>query len=244
MRAAGASDAELPITTIAEKCVWESATVAYCAVPQQIPGAGFLTKWYRGEVHTEDVWYTVDAGAAKADKLFTIDSAQAIDVESPAIDPGGATSLSRTRATSRSGCSASLNNHEKDMKKKREKNWFATSSRRTASPICPWVASALRSNRPSLRAFFDPNTVSLAQFFNTLFKTAIVLGAMFAVLRLGYAGFKYMTTDLPGQKGNAREIISQAVIGLLLLLAVWLILNQINPDILNLDILRNVKSAQ
>ena len=89
VRAAGASDAELPITTIAEKCVWGSATVAYCAVPQQIPGAGFLTKWYRGEVHTEDVWYTVDAGAAKADKLFTIDSAQAIDVESPAIDPGG-----------------------------------------------------------------------------------------------------------------------------------------------------------
>lgn len=96
---------------------------------------------------------------------------------------------------------------------------------------------------PFLSRIFDPNTVSLAQFFNTLFKTAIVVGAMLAVLRLGYAGFIYMTTDLPGAKGNARSVIGQAVLGLLLLLAVWLILNQINPDILNLDALRSIKPA-
>lgn len=94
---------------------------------------------------------------------------------------------------------------------------------------------------PFLSRLFDPNTVSLAQFFNTLFKTAIVLGAMFAVLRLGYAGFIYMTTDVMHVKQDARSIISNAVLGLLLLLAVWLILKQINPQILNLDILQNVK---
>ena len=94
---------------------------------------------------------------------------------------------------------------------------------------------------PFLSRLFDPNTTSLAQFFNSLFKAAIVVGALLAVLRLGYAGFVYMTTDLPGAKGNARSIISQTVLGLLLLLAVWLILKQINPDILNLDILKNVK---
>ena len=98
-------------------------------------------------------------------------------------------------------------------------------------------------NSPLLSKLFDPNTTSLAQFFNTLFKAAIVIGAILAVLRLGYAGAIYMTTDLPGAKGNAKSIISSAVLGLLLLLAVWLILNQINPDILNLDILRNVKPA-
>lgn len=97
---------------------------------------------------------------------------------------------------------------------------------------------------PFLSKIFDPSNVSLAQFFNTLFKTAIVVGAMLAVMRLGYAGFMYMTTDLPGAKGNARSIISQALLGLLLLLSVWLILNQINPDILNLDALRTVRPAQ
>lgn len=90
-----------------------------------------------------------------------------------------------------------------------------------------------------LSALFDPNS-SLADFFSALFYTALAIGAILAVLRLGYAGFKYMTTDLFHQKQNAREIINQAVLGLLLLLSVWLILNQINPDILNLDILRSI----
>ena len=95
---------------------------------------------------------------------------------------------------------------------------------------------------PLLAGLFNPDQ-NLAQFFNTLFKTAIVVGAMLAVLRLGYAGFLYMTTDLPGIKSHSKDIIGPTVTGLLLLLAVWLILNQINPDILNLDILRNVKST-
>ena len=94
---------------------------------------------------------------------------------------------------------------------------------------------------PLLSKLFDPNTTSLAQFFNTLFKAAIVIGAILAVLRLGYAGALYMGSDLVGNKGKARSIISEVVLGLLLLLGVWLILNQINPDILNLDILRNIK---
>jgi len=98
-------------------------------------------------------------------------------------------------------------------------------------------------NNTILGRLFDPSTTSLAQFFNTLFKTAIVVGAILAVLKLGYAGFLYMTTDLPGSKGSSKTIIQQTVMGLLLLLAVWLILNQINPDILNLDILRNVTPA-
>jgi hypothetical protein len=103
------------------------------------------------------------------------------------------------------------------------------------------VGSAQQS--PFLSRLFDPSTTSLTQFFNAAFKTALVIGAMLAVLRLGYAGFVYLTSDLPGSKGNARTIISEAVLGLLLLLAVWLILNQINPQILNLNILQNVRPS-
>ena len=84
---------------------------------------------------------------------------------------------------------------------------------------------------------------SLPQFINIAFKAAIALGAILAVLRLGYAGIKYMTSDLPGAKNDAKGIISNAITGLLLLLAVWLILYQINPDILNLDIFRSLKSS-
>lgn len=94
---------------------------------------------------------------------------------------------------------------------------------------------------PFLSKLFDP-TLTLAQFFNTAFKAAIVVGAMLAVLRLGYAGFIYMTSDLPGMKGDAKGIIGQTILGLLLLLSVWLILNQINPQILNLDAVQSLKS--
>lgn len=87
---------------------------------------------------------------------------------------------------------------------------------------------------------FDPANTTLTQFFNALFFTAIAIGAILAVLRLGYAGIIYMTTDVITIKGNAREIISHAILGLLLLLAVYIILFQINPEILELCILRSL----
>ena len=54
----------------------------------------------------------------------------------------------------------------------------------------------------------------------------------------------YMMTDLISSKQNARQMISEVVLGLLLLLAVWIILNQINPDLLNLNILRSAGATQ
>lgn len=91
---------------------------------------------------------------------------------------------------------------------------------------------------PFLSQAFKAN--DLPSFFQGLFNMAIALGAMLAVLRLAYAGFVYMTTDIWSSKENAKEVITNAILGLLLLLAVWLILKQINPDILNLDILRSL----
>lgn len=94
-----------------------------------------------------------------------------------------------------------------------------------------------------LSQLFDPNS-SLADFFQALFYTAIAVGATLAVLRLGYAGFLYMGGDSFGKISEAKRIMQDVVLGLLLLLAVYVILNQINPDILNLDILRSVQSEQ
>lgn len=93
-----------------------------------------------------------------------------------------------------------------------------------------------------LSQLFDPNS-SLADFFQALFYTAIAVGATLAVLRLGYAGFLYMGGDSYGKISEAKRIMQDVVIGLLLLLAVYVILNQINPDILNLDVLRSVQTA-
>jgi hypothetical protein len=50
-----------------------------------------------------------------------------------------------------------------------------------------------------------------------------------------------MTTDVWSSKQSATSIIQEAVLGLLLLAGVWLILNHINPNLLNLDILQSVQ---
>lgn len=85
----------------------------------------------------------------------------------------------------------------------------------------------------------------LSVFINNLFKFALAIGAIGAVLRLSYAGYLYMgQSDMWSHKGQAKGIISDVTLGLLLLLSIWLILYQINPDILTLKALKNIKPVQ
>lgn len=81
------------------------------------------------------------------------------------------------------------------------------------------------------------NDDSLANFFSNVFRLALTVGGVLAVFRIAWAGYLYMITDLWSSKERARETLRETVLGLLLLIAVYVILNQINPDILRLDIL-------
>ncbi|OGG51016.1 hypothetical protein A2763_00220 [Candidatus Kaiserbacteria bacterium RIFCSPHIGHO2_01_FULL_54_36] len=84
----------------------------------------------------------------------------------------------------------------------------------------------------------------LSGFINGLFKFGIALGAIIAVLRLAYAGYLYMgQSDMWSHKGEARTIIADVTLGLLILLSIYLILFQINPDIVQFKALDVIKSA-
>lgn len=96
--------------------------------------------------------------------------------------------------------------------------------------LAPFLAQALQGG-------------SLADLFNAAFRIAIAIGAILAVVRLVYAGFIYMSTDVFGAKKDAKGIIWDAVGGLFLLLAIWIILYQINPQILQLDLLQSANGA-
>lgn len=88
------------------------------------------------------------------------------------------------------------------------------------------------------------NINTLGDFINRAFVLAISLGAIFAVGRLVYAGWIYITGGSWGSGasvGRAKEIIWNTIKGLLLLLSIWLILNLINPCLLNLDIIRSIR---
>src|SRR3989344_903497 len=78
---------------------------------------------------------------------------------------------------------------------------------------------------------------ALASFFNKLFTFSLSIGAILAVVMIVWGGSLYMFKDSFAAKTNAKEKITNAVIGLLLLLGIYLILYQINPDILKLEIL-------
>ncbi len=99
------------------------------------------------------------------------------------------------------------------------------------------------SGSPKLSNIY--NSSDFSAFINGLFKFAIAIGAIGAVLRLAYAGYLYMgQSDMWSHKGEAKDIIKDVTLGLLLLLAIYLILYQVNRDILTLKALRNIKPVQ
>ena len=133
---------------------------------------------------------------------------------------------------------------------------LALSSVAQAQSICNEYDSASCAQQTKNRAGFVPladygtsikagdifSSQNLGEFMNKLFVGAISLGAILAVLRLAWAGFVYMGTDMWGKKEQAKEIIQDVLLGLFLLLAMVLILRQINPEILNLDAARTIKA--
>lgn len=78
-------------------------------------------------------------------------------------------------------------------------------------------------------------TGNLGGYFNNLYELALLVGAVLAVLIIASAGLQYMSTDAISGKSESKTRITQALIGLLMLLGVWLFFNEIRPDILNLD---------
>ncbi|MCB9808800.1 C40 family peptidase [Candidatus Nomurabacteria bacterium] len=77
--------------------------------------------------------------------------------------------------------------------------------------------------------------LSLGKYINTLLQMVIGFMGIIAVLMIIAAGVKYMTTESFGGKANAKETITNAFLGLLIAVSIFIILRTINPDLLNLD---------
>ena len=68
-------------------------------------------------------------------------------------------------------------------------------------------------------------------YISNLFTLSLRLATVLAVLMISYGGFKYLTSESFTGTSDAKKIINNAVIGLFLLLASWLLLYTINPDL-------------
>lgn len=82
----------------------------------------------------------------------------------------------------------------------------------------------------------DTQTTSATKYINGIFVLLIGIAGVLAVIMIIVGGIKYMSTDAFSGKSEAKDTIQNAILGLLLALSAWIILNTINPDILNIDI--------
>jgi hypothetical protein len=74
--------------------------------------------------------------------------------------------------------------------------------------------------------------ITLGSYINILVSILIGLAGLLAVVMIVVGGIQYMTTDALAGKSNARETITKALLGLILALGSYLILNTINPQLL------------
>lgn len=75
----------------------------------------------------------------------------------------------------------------------------------------------------------------LHEFVAYLYEWGVAIGGLVVFVVLVFAGFQYLTsTGNPAKMADAMSRIKAAILGLVLLLSSWLILNIINPDLISL----------
>ncbi|MFI5260259.1 MAG: hypothetical protein ACHQU0_00460 [Candidatus Paceibacteria bacterium] len=84
----------LPVSTIADKCVWTSDDAAiYCGIPIDPPGASYPDDWYQGAVQFSDRIWKIDVTSRYAQFVLDFSTAKkgALDATALAIDPKSTT---------------------------------------------------------------------------------------------------------------------------------------------------------
>lgn len=87
---------------------------------------------------------------------------------------------------------------------------------------------------PGLPTTLDQDNI-LGTYLPAIFKLAIGLAAVAAVAMIVIGGFQYMSSDAIMGKTAGRERAKNAIIALVLIIVSWLILNEINPNLLNVS---------
>lgn len=85
----------------------------------------------------------------------------------------------------------------------------------------------------------SPKTVEISEagfgaYLQLLMTVGISVLIIIGVFYLIYGGIMYMTTDVIHNKNKGRAMITNAVVGVVFALSIWLILNALNPDMLNI----------
>jgi hypothetical protein len=78
---------------------------------------------------------------------------------------------------------------------------------------------------------------TLPAFFNALYRLTIGVAAVLAIIQIIRAGIAFMTSEGSVSKNeNAKSLLGNAILGILLVLSPVIVFSIINPDILKLDL--------
>ncbi|MBI4135952.1 MAG: hypothetical protein HY481_00140 [Candidatus Vogelbacteria bacterium] len=93
---------------------------------------------------------------------------------------------------------------------------------------------------PGVVKLLEPGVVnretvsSLTEYLSIIFPTLIALAATLAIIMIVIGGLEYIFSMVPGKKEEGLKRIKEAIWGLVLALAAYLILKTINPDLVTL----------
>ncbi|OGI63202.1 hypothetical protein A2818_00125 [Candidatus Nomurabacteria bacterium RIFCSPHIGHO2_01_FULL_40_12] len=91
-------------------------------------------------------------------------------------------------------------------------------------------------NGTDLTVFDSAEPFALSTYLNLMIKIILGLAAVLAMVMIVIGGMEYMTSELVSSKEAGKERIRGALLGLLIALGAYALLNTINPDLLNTEI--------
>ncbi|MDD5318396.1 MAG: pilin [Candidatus Pacebacteria bacterium] len=84
--------------------------------------------------------------------------------------------------------------------------------------------------------FVSATPVDFPTYLNSMYKLGIAAAGVLAVIMIVVGGIQYMTSEAIGSKEEGKDRIWSAIWGLVLALMSFIILNTINPKLLNLNL--------
>jgi hypothetical protein len=82
------------------------------------------------------------------------------------------------------------------------------------------------------------NVPFLAQYINGAYRYGVTIVLIIAIVMVVYGGFRYLVGASMGDIQAGKKIIQDALIGMLIVLGAYMLLNTVNPETLNLSVLK------
>lgn len=110
----------------------------------------------------------------------------------------------------------------------------------TYKPLEPSLQDAIGSTMS-----YDISSTSLSSAVVTIFMLMVSASLIAGLIRFAYAGFLYVKAMSPNQANEAKAVLQNAAYGIIGVLGMYLLIDQINPEMLGVNIgLKETKTEQ